>query len=42
MSKHVTISRNEAADRLAIRELVESNAHPTLRRTSTLVTEWSQ
>src|SRR5882672_5220826 len=27
MSKHVTISPNEAADRLAIRELVEAYAH---------------
>jgi len=28
MSKHVTISPNEAADRLAIRELVEAYAAP--------------
>ena len=27
MSKHVSISPNEAADRLAIRELVEAYAH---------------
>ena len=27
MSKHVTLSPNEAADRLAIRELVEAYAH---------------
>jgi hypothetical protein len=32
MSKHVTISSNEAADRLAIRELVESCAHCADRR----------
>jgi ketosteroid isomerase-like protein len=32
MSKHVTISPNEAADRLAIRELVESYAHCADRR----------
>jgi hypothetical protein len=32
MSKHVTISSNEAADRLAIRELVESYAHCADRR----------
>ena len=32
MSKHVTISLEEAADRLAIRELVESYAHCADRR----------
>src|ERR1700740_3566428 len=32
MSKHVTLSPNEAADRLAIRELVESYAHCADRR----------
>src|SRR6476646_250003 len=32
MSKHVTISPNEAADRLAIRELVEAYAHCVDRR----------
>jgi ketosteroid isomerase-like protein len=32
MSKHVNISPNEAADRLAIRELVEAYAHCTDRR----------
>ena len=32
MSKHVTISPNEAADRLAIRELVEAYAHRSDRR----------
>jgi hypothetical protein len=32
MSKHVTISPTEAADRLAIRELVESYAHCADRR----------
>ena len=32
MSKHVTISLNEAADRLAIRELVEAYAHCADRR----------
>src|SRR6202041_3194890 len=32
MSKHVSISPNEAADRLAIRELVESYAHCADRR----------
>ena len=32
MSKHVTISPNEAADRLAIRELVEAYAHYADRR----------
>ena len=32
MSKHVTISPGEAADRLAIRELVEAYAHRTDRR----------
>ena len=32
MSKHVTISPNEAADRLAIRELVEDYAHCADRR----------
>ena len=32
MSKHVTISPNESADRLAIRELVEAYAHCADRR----------
>src|ERR1700758_2785209 len=32
MSKHVSISSNEAADRLAIRELVEAYAHCADRR----------
>ena len=32
MSKHVTISPNEAADRLAIRELVQAYAHCADRR----------
>ena len=32
MSKHVAISRTEAADRLAIRELVEAYAHCADRR----------
>jgi ketosteroid isomerase-like protein len=32
MSKHVSISPNEAADRLAIRELVEAYAHCADRR----------
>jgi SnoaL-like protein len=32
MSKHVAISPNEAADRLAIRELVEAYAHCADRR----------
>ena len=32
MSQHVTISANEAADRLAIRELVEAYAHCADRR----------
>jgi ketosteroid isomerase-like protein len=32
MSEHVTISPNEAADRLAIRELVEAYAHCADRR----------
>jgi hypothetical protein len=32
MSKHVTISPSEAADRLAIRELVEAYAHSADRR----------
>jgi SnoaL-like domain len=32
MSKHVTISASEAADRLAIRELVEAYAHCADRR----------
>ena len=32
MSKHVTIAPNEAADRLAIRELVEAYAHCADRR----------
>ena len=34
MSKHVTISPKEAADRLAIRELVEAYAHCADRRDS--------
>ena len=34
MSKHVTISPEEAADRLAIRELVEAYAHCADRRDS--------
>src|SRR6476660_10627566 len=32
MSKHVSISPNEAADRLALRELVEAYAHSADRR----------
>ena len=32
MSKHITISANEAADRLAIRELIEAYAHCADRR----------
>jgi hypothetical protein len=32
MSKHISISPNEAADRLAIRELVEAYAHCADRR----------
>jgi hypothetical protein len=32
MSKHVSVSRPEAADRLAIRELVEAYAHCADRR----------
>ena len=32
MSKHITISPDEAADRLAIRELVEAYAHCADRR----------
>jgi len=32
MSKHVTLSPDEAADRLAIRELVEAYAHCADRR----------
>jgi hypothetical protein len=32
MSKHVTISPSEAADRLGIRELVEAYAHCADRR----------
>src|SRR5258707_12976416 len=32
MSKHVTISPSEAADRLAIRELIEAYAHCADRR----------
>src|SRR5690349_16595212 len=32
MSRHVTISPNEAADRLAIRELIEAYAHCADRR----------
>ena len=35
MSKHVSISSNEAADRLAIRELVEAYAHCADRRDAT-------
>src|SRR5256886_4976622 len=35
MSKHVTISPNEAADRLAIRELIEAYAHCADRRDAT-------
>lgn len=35
MSKHVTIAPNEAADRLAIRELVEAYAHCADRRDAT-------
>ena len=35
MSKHVTISPTEAADRLAIRELVEAYAHCADRRDAT-------
>jgi hypothetical protein len=35
MSKHSTISPNEAADRLAIRELVEAYAHCADRRDAT-------
>ena len=35
MSKHVTISPVEAADRLAIRELVEAYAHCADRRDAT-------
>ena len=35
MSKHVSISPAEAADRLAIRELVESYAHCADRRDAT-------
>src|SRR5690348_8359354 len=34
MSKHISISPNEAADRLAIRELVEAYAHCADRRYS--------
>jgi len=32
MSKHIAISREEAADRLAIRELIEAYAHCADRR----------
>jgi hypothetical protein len=32
MSKHITVSPTEAADRLAIRELVEAYAHCADRR----------
>jgi hypothetical protein len=32
MSKHVTVSPGEAADRLAIRELIEAYAHCADRR----------
>jgi hypothetical protein len=32
MTKHVTISTTEAADRLAIRELIEAYAHCADRR----------
>jgi hypothetical protein len=35
MSRHVTISPEEAADRLAIRELVEAYAHSADRRDAT-------
>jgi len=35
MSKHITISPDEAADRLAIRELVEAYAHCADRRDAT-------
>lgn len=35
MSKHVTISPTEAADRLAIRELIEAYAHCADRRDAT-------
>src|SRR5258708_31191772 len=35
MGKHVTISPNEAADRLAIRELIEAYAHCADRRDAT-------
>ena len=35
MSKHVTISPSEAADRLAIRDLVEAYAHCADRRNAT-------
>jgi hypothetical protein len=35
MSKHVTISPGEAADRLAIRELIEAYAHCADRRDAT-------
>lgn len=35
MSKHVSISPNEAADRLAIRELIEAYAHCADRRDAT-------
>src|SRR6476646_2988926 len=35
MTQHVTISPNEAADRLAIRELIEAYAHCADRRDAT-------
>jgi hypothetical protein len=35
MSKHITISPDEAADRLAIRELVEAYAHCADRQEAT-------
>ena len=35
MSKHVTVSPSEAADRLAIRELIEAYAHCADRRDAT-------
>jgi len=35
MSQHATVSQSEAADRLAIRELVEAYAHCADRRDAT-------
>ena len=35
MSEHITISSTEAADRLAVRELVEAYAHCADRRDAT-------